>query len=190
VPWLVGVPVGAVLALSALRFKDRLVGGSGWRGRIAQSLRALELVLRVARSQQRYALAGIFLYWLGDVACLWSTLRAFGGHSPPATALIVGYATGYALTRRALPLGGAGVVEALLPFSLSWVGIPLASAVLAVVAYRLINLWLPMVPALAGLPTLRRLERGRRAHGRRSPGPRARAAGRHHSATSSGRASS
>jgi uncharacterized membrane protein YbhN (UPF0104 family) len=70
----------------------------------------------------------------------------------------VGYATGYALSRRALPLGGAGVVEALLPYSLGWLKIDLLPALLAVFSYRLINLWLPMIPALAGLPTLRRLE--------------------------------
>jgi hypothetical protein len=39
-----------------------------------------------------------------------------------------------------------------------------APALLAVFAYRLINLWLPMIPALAGLPTLRRLERTRPRH--------------------------
>ena len=47
---------------------------------------------------------------------------------------------------------------------LSWVKIPFAPAVLAVAAYRLINLWLPMLPALAGLPALRRLERRPRPH--------------------------
>lgn len=86
-------------------------------------------------------------------------MHIFDGHAPPIAQLIVGCATGYAITRRALPLGGAGVVEALLPFALGWVKIALAPALLAVVAYRLINLWLPMVPALGALPTLRRLER-------------------------------
>jgi uncharacterized membrane protein YbhN (UPF0104 family) len=66
------------------------------------------------------------------------------------------------LTRRALPLGGAGVVEALLPFALGWLKIALAPALLAVFAYRVINLWLPLVPALVGLPTFHTLERERR----------------------------
>jgi uncharacterized membrane protein YbhN (UPF0104 family) len=70
--------------------------------------------------------------------------------------VIVGYATGYALTRRTLPLAGAGVVEALLPFALSWMSYPLAAAVVAVGAYRVVNLWLPLVPALAGLRAERR----------------------------------
>jgi uncharacterized membrane protein YbhN (UPF0104 family) len=163
-PWIIGVPVGAALALSALAFKDKLAGHSGWRVSIGHAVQALELVLRLARSPGRYGLAfvGIFFYWLGDIACLWCALHTFAAHIPVAQ-LIVGYATGYAITRRALPLGGAGVVEALLPFALSWVKVPLAPALLAVVVYRLINLWLPMLPALAGLPALRRLERQPRA---------------------------
>jgi uncharacterized membrane protein YbhN (UPF0104 family) len=110
------------------------------------------------------------LYWIGDIACLWATLHAFQAVTPPVPQLIVGYATGYALTRRALPLGGAGVVEALLPFALGWVTIALAPALLAVVAYRGINLWLPMFAALAGLPSLRRLEQPQQ---RRRPSPSA-----------------
>jgi uncharacterized membrane protein YbhN (UPF0104 family) len=107
------------------------------------------------------AFVGIASYWLGDIFCLWATLHAFSADTPPVAQLLVGYATGYALTRRALPLGGAGVVEALLPFALGWVAIARAPAILAVAAYRIINLWLPMLPALAGLPTLQPLERRR-----------------------------
>jgi uncharacterized membrane protein YbhN (UPF0104 family) len=82
-------------------------------------------------------------------------LRAFHD-SPDIAALIIGYATGYALTRRTLPLGGAGSVEVLVSFALAWAGIPLAKAVLAVCAYRLFNLWLPLLPAAFGLRHLKR----------------------------------
>jgi uncharacterized membrane protein YbhN (UPF0104 family) len=103
-----------------------------------------------------YLLArGMALYWIADFGCLWVCLRAVLGHSTPVAALLVGYATGYALTRRTLPFAGAGAVEVLLPFSLYWVGIPLAPAVLAVLAYRIMNLWIPLLPALAGRSRLR-----------------------------------
>jgi hypothetical protein len=69
---------------------------------------------------------------------------------------VIGYATGYALTRRTLPLGGAGSVEALVPFALAWAGVALAPAVLAVAVYRIFNLWLPLLPAAIGLRHLRR----------------------------------
>jgi len=44
----------------------------------------------------------------------------------------------------------------LLPFALTWVGYGLAPAVLAVFAYRIFNLWLPLGPAAAALYALRR----------------------------------
>jgi len=101
------------------------------------------------------AFIGTTLYWAGDVGCLWASLRAFH-ESPDLAGLIIGYATGYALTRRTLPLGGAGSVEALVSFALAWTGIPLAKAVLAVCAYRVFNLWLPLLPAAIGLRHLKR----------------------------------
>jgi uncharacterized membrane protein YbhN (UPF0104 family) len=160
VPWIVGVPVGAALALMALRFRSRI---GRWRGvgkPLRHSLEAVGLVLNLLlRARNWLAFLGALAYWGGDVFCLWATLHAFSAHTPPVAQLIVGYSTGYAVTRRALPLGGAGVVEALLPYALGWLKIALAPALLAVFAYRLINLWLPIVPALAGLPTLRNLER-------------------------------
>ena len=58
------------------------------------------------------------------------------------------YATGYAATRRSLPLGGAGVTEVLMTFSLYWVREPLAPALAAVVAYRVFNFLLVATPAL------------------------------------------
>ena len=169
IPWIVGVPAGAMLALTALRFKRRI---ARWRyiGKpLRHGLDALGLVLQLLVSRRgAMASLGTFAYWTGDIFCLWATLHAFSAHTPPVAQLIVGYSTGYAVTRRALPLGGAGVVEALLPFALGWLKIALAPALLAVFAYRVINLWLPIIPALAGLPTLRRLERARRRPARRA----------------------
>lgn len=166
VPWLVGVPVGVVVALVAVsqrRRVDRRRGG--WRRYVRDALDALALVLSLASRPLTYGLgvAGMALYWIGDVFTLWAALHAFFAHSPPLSHLLLGYATGYALTRRTLPLGGAGVVEALLPFALGWVAIGLAPALAAVLAYRVLNLWLPMIPALAGLPTLQAMSRRRPA---------------------------
>ena len=107
---------------------------------------------------RRHLLAplGSAVYWFGDIFCLWACLKAFEPHgSPNISLLLLGYATGYALTRRTLPLGGAGAVDALLPFALSWCGISLAAAVLAVFTYRIFNLWLPIVPAALGLRRMR-----------------------------------
>jgi len=159
-PWLIGVPVGAALALTALRFRTTIAGWPYIGKRLDNGLHSLQLVLTLIATPRRNGLAllGVFAYWAGDIFTLWSTLHAFSAKPPPLAQLVVGYATGYALTRRALPLGGAGVVEALLTYSLFWLKIALVPALLAVFAYRLINLWLPIIPALAGIPTLRRLQ--------------------------------
>jgi hypothetical protein len=101
--------------------------------RIYTVLIAIGLVLLFRHPRQALlAFAGIASYWLGDIFCLWATLHAFEARTPPVAQLLVAYATGYSLTRRALPLGGAGVVEALLPFALGWVAIARAPAVVGV----------------------------------------------------------
>jgi uncharacterized membrane protein YbhN (UPF0104 family) len=166
-PWLIGVPAGFAAAGVLALLIARRSGFRGRRGLAGHAAEALRLIRSMAARPVPYGTAflGIALYWAGDIFCLWACLNGFSAEPPPTAQLILGYATGYALTRRTLPLGGAGIVESLLPFSLGWVGIALAPAVLAVAAYRVINLWLPIVPALAGLPTLRRLTT-RRGQGR------------------------
>lgn len=158
-PWIVGVPAGAAIALVAFRFRRKIEKPHGWRAGLGHAFSALALVLGLTRSRSAVAYAGIAVYWLGDIFCLWCTLHVFAAQPPPVPQLLVGYASGYALTRRALPLGGAGVVEALLPFTLAWMGIALPQALLAVVLYRAVNLWLPMLPALLSIPALAKLER-------------------------------
>src|SRR6266511_2484664 len=108
--------------------------------------------------EYRAGLAGVALYWLGDIACLWAALQLFSANVA-VPALIVAYATGYVVTSRSLPLGGAGLVEVLMTFALVWVGVPIAPAELGVIVYRVFNFWLPILPALAVLPTVKELRR-------------------------------
>jgi len=164
-PWMIGVPLGFAAAAMLMWHRHRLNLRQGWRRHIANALEALNLVKAMALKPLPYGLAfvGIALYWAGDIACLWAALHIFFQEPPPLAILVLGYATGYAVSRRTLPLGGAGVVDTLLPLSLVWLGIAFAPAVVAVVVYRFMNLWLPMIPALAGLSTLKQLSRRRMA---------------------------
>jgi uncharacterized membrane protein YbhN (UPF0104 family) len=157
-PWVIAVPLGFAAAIFALAYRDRMEGQSGWRNLVSHGLEAVQVLRRLAEQPRQHigAFLGTALYWLADIACLWACLRAFHW-TPDLAALLIGYATGYALTRRTLPLGGAGAVEAFVSFALAWTGVPLATAVLAVCAYRVFNLWLPLVPAIFGLRHLRRL---------------------------------
>jgi uncharacterized membrane protein YbhN (UPF0104 family) len=156
-PWAIAVPLGFVAAFAALAFRHRVRDESGWRAVVRHALDAVHMLQKLAAQGAKHggAFLGTTLYWAGDVGCLWASVRAFHD-SPNIAALVIGYATGYALTRRTLPLGGAGSVEALVSFALAWTGIPLAKAVLAVCAYRVFNLWLPLLPAAIGLRHLKR----------------------------------
>lgn len=156
-PWAIAVPLGFVAAFAALGFRQRVGHEGAWRTALRHALDAVHMLKKLASQGAEHggAFVGTTLYWVGDVGCLWACLRAFHD-SPDLAALVIGYATGYALTRRTLPLGGAGSVEALVSFALAWTGIPLAKAVLAVCAYRIFNLWLPLLPAAIGLRHLKR----------------------------------
>ena len=156
-PWAIAVPLGFAAAFAALAFRHRVGAEGRWRSVLQHALDAVHMLKKLAAQGAEYggAFVGTTLYWVGDVGCLWACLRVFHD-SPDLAALVIGYATGYALTRRTLPLGGAGSVEALVSFALAWAGIPLAKAVLAVCAYRIFNLWLPLLPAAIGLRQLKR----------------------------------
>jgi uncharacterized membrane protein YbhN (UPF0104 family) len=157
-PWAIAVPVGFVLAFVALERRSRFREQNGWRGAVGHGLDAVDVLRQLFRAPRDHgaaAVLGITGYWACDIFCLWASLQAFHV-SLSMPALIVGYATGYAFTRRTLPLAGAGAVEALLPFALGWSGVALATALLAVFGYRIFNLWLPLVPAAFGLPHVRR----------------------------------
>jgi uncharacterized membrane protein YbhN (UPF0104 family) len=159
--WIVGVPLGTVVTLALLRHRSWMRGGGRVRRAISRFLEALVRLAHLYVPPSRSGLgaaAGMSLYWAGDLSALWACLNAFSGR-PSVSALIVGYATGYALSRRTLPFAGAGAVEALLPFALTWVGVPLAPALLAVFAYRIFNLWLPVIPGTPGLLVLKRRHR-------------------------------
>ena len=156
--WTIGVPAGTALALLAVRYRKWICRRRLLRI-LGPPLEAIGVVGQIVASPRRHGLAaftGMAVYWAGEVFVLWVCLAAFTRDTPSVTAVVVGYATGYALTRRTLPLAGAGAVEALLPFALTWVGYSLPAAVLAVFSYRVFNLWLPLGPAAAALYALRR----------------------------------
>jgi uncharacterized membrane protein YbhN (UPF0104 family) len=169
IPWATLVPIGAVAAFVGVRHRDRFLGREGWRGKLGQILEGIRILFRLAREWRVHwpAFAGATLYWAGDVACLWASLKPFAA-APPAAAIILAHAVGYVLTRRTLPLAGAGIVEILMPLTLVAAGAPFAGAVLGVFTYRLFNLWLPLIPALVALPGVRRHLRTR-SRGRARP---------------------
>jgi uncharacterized protein (TIRG00374 family) len=128
------------------------------RSGLADAIGGVVLVRHVVTRPRRHwhSVAGFVLYWAGDVFTLYVALRAFGAH-PALAPLVLAYTTAYVVTSLPLPAGGAGGVEAGLAFSLHAVGIPLAPALLATLAYRFYTLWVPLGVAAAFLPQVPKL---------------------------------
>jgi uncharacterized membrane protein YbhN (UPF0104 family) len=150
--WAIAVPLGFSLGLwlAAPARRQRIETGPGrWRKPAGTALRGVGMLLELARSPADTAGAwlGTALYWALDIAAFYGAVRFAGLHIGVAEAILA-FATGYALTRRSSPFGGAGVTEALMTFSLHWVGQPVVSALVAVVIYRAFNFVLPTLPAL------------------------------------------
>jgi uncharacterized membrane protein YbhN (UPF0104 family) len=152
-PWALAVPPCSALALWASRPSrtERLSHVAGGRLELlVQMLEGIDGVRCMITEHPRRELGawlGICVYWAADIFALWASLRTFG-IDLGAGKLIIAYSTGYAATRRSLPLGGAGATEALMTYALYWVREPLAPALAAVMLYRLFNFLLIAVPAV------------------------------------------
>ena len=177
-PWAAAVPLGFGLALwvsspqRAERLTARFGGGRRRREFLSGLLEGVGALHTLLRNPRKYAWAwlGTGLYWAADIGAFYGGLRTFG-MSPSIGRVIIAYATGYAATRRSLPLGGAGVTEFLMTYSLYWVREPLAPALAAVVAYRAFNFLLAATPALIAHRQLQPLFARRRRLEQGPPGP-------------------
>jgi uncharacterized membrane protein YbhN (UPF0104 family) len=154
-PWLVLVPacVAAALLVTQPGRVERLTapGGSFVRRALAYAIAGVAWVRRVLPDPAgRRMLVATVLYWAGNVACLWASLRSVG-ETVPLPELVLAFAAGHAATILPLPLGGVGGVDAAMTYALTAVGVPLALALVAVGVYRLFAFWAPTIPALAAL---------------------------------------
>jgi uncharacterized membrane protein YbhN (UPF0104 family) len=162
ISWAIAAPLLFVpTVLAAARGTHRALAPDGERHRppwLQDTLSGFARALQLARHPRCGAivLAGVAVYWAADILALWLSLRLCHVELS-VTRLILAYATGYLLTRRSLPLAGAGATELLLSIALTWVGVPLAAAVPAVLVYRFTDLSLTLIPALGGAPTLIRI---------------------------------
>ena len=99
----------------------------------------------MARDKQvlAWALVWASLNWLLDAASLWCFIAAFGSTVNPIE-LFAAY--GIANVAGALPLtpGGLGVVDSAAPLLLVGFGVTRSVATLGVLAWRLVNFWLPI----------------------------------------------
>lgn len=162
--WLVVTPACFLAArwFSAPSRRDRFLAAKGFfRGALAVAIRALVYLRELAgaaRGIRARAVTGAAAYWTGDILCAWAALRAFGAHVN-GIALLVGYSTGLLSDLIPLPAGGSGGVDAALTGGFVLAGVPLSSALLAAVTFRIFTFWLPATLALLSVLTVRGLRR-------------------------------
>jgi uncharacterized membrane protein YbhN (UPF0104 family) len=165
-PWLTALPAAvAALALGAVVAIPRLGPGrtpvpesSRLRRGLSASRRAVidgtSEALQILRSGNRRVLAGSFGYWIFDNAVLWATFRAFG-LSPPLTVILMGYLIGQLGGLLPIP-GGVGGIDGGLIGTLIVYGTPAAGTAAAVLGYRVILFWLPLIVGGIAFAALRR----------------------------------
>jgi len=152
-PWALAVPPCGALALWASRpMRSKWLAQNGgrrvrWLVEMLEGIDGVRSMVTEDPLRKLGAWLGITVYWAADMLALWASLRTFGIDLSLGK-LIIAYSTGYAATRRSLPLGGAGATEALMTYALYWVREPLAPALAAVMLYRIFNFLLISIPAI------------------------------------------
>ncbi len=164
--WLTAVPAGAALVvIAAVLVVPRLGVGGAVAAEAGRARRALGHVRRalvggageavqMVRSRNALVIAGSVGYWAWDNAVLWATFHAFGA-SPPITVILLGYLIGQLGGLLPLP-GGLGGIDAGLIGTLIVYGTPAAVTVAAVLVYRVILFWLPLLAGAVAFASLRR----------------------------------
>jgi uncharacterized membrane protein YbhN (UPF0104 family) len=164
--WLTAVPaavaalvIGAVAAIPHLG-PGRAPGPDASRVRRGVSAARRAVIngtaeaLAILRSGNRRVLLGSVGYWAFDNAVLWATFHAFGV-SPPLTIILMGYLIGQLGGLLPIP-GGIGGIDGGLIGTLIVYGAPAAGTAAAVLGYRVILFWLPLVVGGIAFAALRR----------------------------------
>ncbi len=151
--------IAAVIALpTVLRRGASLRERGGRWAKVAGGLDALAEGVgesgRILRRRDWRVIAGSLGYWAFDNAVLWACFHAFG-ESPPITIILMGYLIGQLGGLLPIP-GGVGGIDGGLIGTLIVFGLPAAVTAAAVLAYRLILFWLPLVVGGVAFAALRR----------------------------------
>ena len=164
--WLTAVPAaGALLVIAAVLVVPRLGHGGPLPPDAGKTRRALREVrkalvtgtaeaVQLVRSRNFLVIVGSIGYWAWDNAVLWATFHAFD-LSPPITVILMGYLIGQLGGLLPLP-GGLGGIDGGLIGTLIVYGVPAAGATAAVLTYRVILFWLPLLLGAVAFASLRK----------------------------------
>jgi uncharacterized membrane protein YbhN (UPF0104 family) len=145
--------VAVVLTVAAVPAGRRLL-----RARLAPAVeQALPRLVEVIQQPRKLAegIGGALLLTAGYVFCLIACVLAFGGTIAITSAAVV-YLTGSALGSAVPTPGGLGAVEAALSAGLTATGLAGATAVSAVLLFRMLTFWLPVPLGWAAFSYLQR----------------------------------
>jgi uncharacterized membrane protein YbhN (UPF0104 family) len=164
VPAVLATAIVAVFAV-AIQAPDalqrRLGSGGRWRRRLLAAPQALAdgtfFTIDLVRRREP-SLLGTVMWWAFDLATLWACFWAFGGH-PNVAELTMAYLLGQLGNLLPLP-GGVGGVEGGIVGACAAFGMSASIALVAVLAYRAISVWLPALPGVIALAGLRRAADG------------------------------
>jgi uncharacterized protein (TIRG00374 family) len=164
--WLTAVPAAlAAIVIALVLLIPRLGPGTDPEPDAGRVRRAITTVRRTVirgtseavellRSRNWQILLGSFGYWAFDNAVLWATFKAFG-ESPEIGVILMGYLIGQLGGLLPIP-GGIGGIDGGLFGALVVYGTPAATTAAAVLAYRVILFWLPLIVGALSFTSLRR----------------------------------
>jgi uncharacterized protein (TIRG00374 family) len=168
-PWLTIFPaIVSIVLLIGVSFLPRIGPGEHppadarrLRRMVSASRRSMSHAVREAAVILKRGEPTVYLgslgYWFWDNAVIWATFRAFGEH-PAITVILMGYLIGQLGGLLPIP-GGIGGIDGGLVGAFVVYGLPAGPAFIAVLAYRVILFWLPLlVGAVAFLSIQKRVK--------------------------------
>ena len=164
--WLTAVPAAAAaLVIGAVALLPRIGPGSPPGPEASRLSRGVSHTrtavidgtteaFQILRSGNIRVIAGSVGYWAFDNAVLWATFRAFG-LSPPIMVVLMAYLIGQLGGLLPIP-GGIGGIDGGLIGTFIVYGTAAAGTAAAVLAYRIILFWLPLLLGGIAFASLRR----------------------------------
>jgi uncharacterized membrane protein YbhN (UPF0104 family) len=149
-------PVGLIAGVLAVATAVAvLVAARRWP-RCRRALAAVSADVRAVHAMPRRAAAlwgGSLAFAILHCVVLITVTQAVGLYLPPLTVALLYLAASSAAALLPTP-GGLGSLDAALAFALTTAGAPAATAASAVLGYRLLTVWLPLLPGLAVLAVM------------------------------------
>ncbi|HEX8854272.1 MAG TPA: YbhN family protein [Thermoleophilaceae bacterium] len=167
-----GLAGGALLIIGLLALipgdmerRIRQLGSGGRFSRVAERVAAAPATVSTGvrfalslLSRPRYAsmaILGAFGYWAAMLGILWASFKAFGG-GVPLGVLVQGFFVGMAANLAPSPAAGVGTLDAGLIGSFLLFDQPSHTVFPAVLAFRLVGFWLPIIPGVIAYFRVRR----------------------------------